>query len=466
MIREEINVLDGYELVKREKKPRQIRTKSTSFSQIKKHFTDFRIRLLNKKLEREKDKAVTEGYKNPASERDSEKMMKRASNIARLEEKIKILDGEEVPVDYVSKRAIKIKKAMMRNISYTSDNIYAVGLENKEEVFNNIETPEVVPMDPEVQEEIAAKVRKIMEEDAKEAAKEVAAAEPVETPVQEEVAGYEPDAITKAEIKAEIDSELDKIKHDKAQAVEETKLPHIDLDEIQAVVNDAFKEMQDTPEASATIGSEEIKDVVEESFDNVDVDSKISLEDIKSEVDEAMDRIVSKNANTDAKIDRFNEDGSVTVYIPEGSDNFLLITTFTDKAPDWSNVKSQTNDVKVTETMTTTTITWKTKENVSGGSSTPTTPVTGGVYGLRGNFEGGNDWGTTVLLSEVSNGIYEGTITTTGAAAFKVVRVQENNIDYVEEWIGKNGGDVAISAAGTYKITFNASTKAITFTAA
>ena len=69
--------------------------------------------------------------------------------------------------------------------------------------------------------------------------------------------------------------------------------------------------MQDTPEASATIGSEEIKDVVEESFDNVDVDSKISLEDIKSEVDEAMDRIVSKNANTDAKIDRFNEDGSV-----------------------------------------------------------------------------------------------------------------------------------------------------------
>ena len=86
MIREEINVLDGYELVKQEKKPRQIRTKSTSFSQIKKHFTDFRIRLINKKLEREKDKAVTEGYKNPASERESEKMMKRASNIARLEE--------------------------------------------------------------------------------------------------------------------------------------------------------------------------------------------------------------------------------------------------------------------------------------------------------------------------------------------------------------------------------------------
>ena len=388
MIREEINFLEGCEFVTQEKKPRQIRTKSTSFSQIKKHFIDFSIRLLNKKLEREKDKALTEGYKDPASKRESEKMMRRASAIARLEEKIKILGGKDVPFDYVNKRAIKIKKAMMEKISYTSNNIYAVGLENKKEVFNSTETPEVVPMDPEVQEAIAAKVKAIMEEEAakeavnevaavepvetpvqeevaanvkmimeeeaaKEAAKEVAVVEPVETPIQEEVAvvepvetpvqevvatvepvetptqeevaavervetpvqevvaGYEPDAITKAEIKAEIDRKLDEIKQDKAQAVEETKLPHIDLAEIQAVVNDAFKEMQDTPEASATIGSEEIEGVVEESFKNVDVDSKISLKDIKSEFDEAMDKIVSKNAKTDAKIDRFNEDGSV-----------------------------------------------------------------------------------------------------------------------------------------------------------
>ena len=54
MMREGIDFLDGdYENVSLGKKPRQIRTKSTSFSQIKKYFTDFRVRLLNKKLERE-----------------------------------------------------------------------------------------------------------------------------------------------------------------------------------------------------------------------------------------------------------------------------------------------------------------------------------------------------------------------------------------------------------------------------
>jgi hypothetical protein len=163
---------------------------------------------------------------------------------------------------------------------------------------------------------------------------------------------------------------------------------------------------------------------------------------------------------------KVNDDGSVTVYIPEGNDNFLIITTFTSVSADWNNAKSKSKDVKITEGMTTTTISWEIQESVSGGSSTPTTPVTGGVYGLRGNFEGGNNWATTILLSETSNGIYEGTITTTGEAAFKVVRVQESNVEYVEEWIGNNGANVAIASAGTYKVSFNSSTKVITFTAA
>ena len=104
MMREGIDFLDAdYENVSLGKKPRQIRTKSTSFSQIKKHFNDFRIRLLSKKLEREKDKAVTEGYSEVFGKQDEERMMKRATTIARLEEKIKILDGRTVPIDYVDK---------------------------------------------------------------------------------------------------------------------------------------------------------------------------------------------------------------------------------------------------------------------------------------------------------------------------------------------------------------------------
>ena len=303
MIREGIDFLDAdYKVVPLEKKPRQIRTKSTSFSQIKKYFTDFRIRLLTKKLEREKDKAVTEAYPERFSEKDDERMMKRATTIARLEQKIKILDGEKVPVDYIDKRAIKIKKAMMKNISYTSGNIYTVGIDNKEAVFEATKQPEVVPMDPEVQESIAADVKKIMEEEKKEA-----------EAVQEEVAAYTPSPVTKAEIRAEIDEEFAKLagKAKKAVVQETVAEPHINLDEIKASIDEAFqavKEQKEVPQA--TIGTEAVKDVVEESFESVNVDSKISREDIKAEVDEAMGRVVSKNGATSAKVDRFNEDGS------------------------------------------------------------------------------------------------------------------------------------------------------------
>lgn len=312
MMREGIDFLDGnYENVSLGKKPRQIRTKSTSFSQIKKYFTDFRIRLLSKKLEKEKDKAVTEAYPEVFTQKDEERMMKRAATIARLEQKIKILDGETVPVDYIDKRAIKIKKAMMKNISYTSGNIYTVGIENKDEVFNATKEPVVEPMDPEVQAQIAADVKQIMAEEA-EMAKEEAAVE------EEKVAAYTPSAVSKAEIRAQIDEEFDKlVSRKKARDAQEAKdaieveEPHIDLDEIKASIDEAFKEVQknnSTPQA--TIGAEVVKDVVDESFDNVNVDSKISLGDIKTEVDEAMDRVVSKNGATGAKVDRFNEDGS------------------------------------------------------------------------------------------------------------------------------------------------------------
>ena len=301
MMREGIDFLDGdYENVSLGKKPRQIRTKSTSFSQIKKHFNDFRVRLLNKKLEREKDKAVTEGYPEVFGDKENERMMKRATTIARLEQKIKILDGEEVPVDYIKNRAIKIKKAMMKNISYTSHNIYTVGIENKEAVFNATEESKVEAIEREVQDKIAADVRKIMDEEKK-----------VEEAQEEVVASYTPGPITKAEIRAEIDEEFKKVVRNDKKTEKAVEEPHINLDEIKASIDEAFNQMKSKTEPEATIGPEVIKDVVDEQYDNIDVNSGISLEDIKTEVDEAMERIVSKNGNTSAKVDRFNEDGSV-----------------------------------------------------------------------------------------------------------------------------------------------------------
>ena len=205
----------------------------------------------------------------------------RATTIARLEQKIKIVDGLSVPVEYIDRRAIKIKKAMMKNISYTSGNIYSVGIENKDAVFEATKQPEVEPMDPELQKEIAANVQKIMEEKKEEERQQVQAEavpvvnEPVVEPVQveqvqaqEEVPSYTPSPVTKAEIRAEIDEEFEKLagKAKKVANVQDKKVeqPHINLDEIKASIDEAFSEAQkDKVVPESTIGTAEVKYVVE-----------------------------------------------------------------------------------------------------------------------------------------------------------------------------------------------------------
>ena len=146
-----------------------------------------------------------------------------------------------------------------------------------------------------------------------------------------------------------------------------------------------------------------------------------------------------------------NADGTVTVYIPEGLDNFLIITTETNKTASWDNVKSQTNDTKVVGTAAT--VTWKQKENVSG-STTPSTSQT--AYVMKGNFDNGNDWAADINMTKVTDDIYEGTITVSGASAeLKVKKAGE------ELWYPDN--NVVIEGAGTYKITFTVSTSNVTF---
>lgn len=160
-----------------------------------------------------------------------------------------------------------------------------------------------------------------------------------------------------------------------------------------------------------------------------------------------------------------NQDGTISVYIPEGCDNFLLITTFAYKAADWNNVKSQTNDIKIVEGTTTMGVTWKTQENVSGGSSQPgtQTPAVAGNYGLRGTFDGG-DWGTTTLLTKVTDDLYELEINATEAAEFKVVSVKADDVTYVVEWIGNNGEANFQLQPGSYKVSYTVSTKTVVIT--
>ena len=82
--------------------------------------------------------------------------------------------------------------------------------------------------------------------------------------------------------------------------------------------------------------------------------------------------------------------------------------------------------------------------------------VEGIPYGVRGTFDGG-DWGTTTLMSKVSEDEYEIIITASSAAEFKVVKVKEDNSSYVEQWIGQGEANFKLTA-GSYKISYKLST--------
>ena len=159
------------------------------------------------------------------------------------------------------------------------------------------------------------------------------------------------------------------------------------------------------------------------------------------------------------ELGKVNEDGSITIYVPEICDNFLFITTFKDRPADWNNVKSQTNDVKIEEGKTSYTVTWKAQENVGGSGST--TPATS-LYGLRGTYDGG-DWGTTLFMTQVTSDVYAVNITVTESAEFKVVKVKEDDATFIEIWFGQNNTTVE---AGTYQVTFTVSTSTLTVTKA
>lgn len=137
MMVDKIDLLDNdYNLVSRKASPRQIKTRSKSFSSISGIFTKFRISRLEKKLEKSRKSFVNqEIHKNLGDSsvvRKTEKNIeKKAKAIAKIEEKIMILSKENVPTNYVENRAIKLRKNMMSNLSHNSSMAYLLGIKSE-----------------------------------------------------------------------------------------------------------------------------------------------------------------------------------------------------------------------------------------------------------------------------------------------------------------------------------------------
>ena len=127
---ENIELVDrDYENCSKEAMPRQIKTRSLSFRNIVEKFRQFRIRRLERKMEKIVDKTLSSDY---SKSKIADKLMSKSLKLARLEEKIRILQKENIPSKFVKSRAIKLRNYMMENTVKSAAGLYFVDLDDSD----------------------------------------------------------------------------------------------------------------------------------------------------------------------------------------------------------------------------------------------------------------------------------------------------------------------------------------------
>ena len=317
--------------------PRKIRTKSTSFGSIRARFNEFRLNLLQKKLDRVQEKALTDDYLRNKLEKQVDK---KALAIAKLEEKIMILSKENVPENFVSNRALKLRNNMFQNLTYKCGRYYSIGLEKKEEIFGSTES-EVAP---------ALVSSEIVEE--KETENSEGVPEISDIPVAAMVNSSDsdqidvvPDSLERKQIEDAVNSEFAALgdpivnKTESEDEIEEytsSESSSLSANEVQSVIDESFNELESIPEI---VGPYEDTPKKDESLDNVSINIStgektyvddaqqedptlissdvegssptLSVDDIKQEVDDVINKIkVSRNESNSARVSHFDADGN------------------------------------------------------------------------------------------------------------------------------------------------------------
>lgn len=327
MMVDKIDLLDNdYNLVSRKASPRQIKTRSKSFSSISGIFTKFRISRLEKKLEKSRKSFVNQeihkNLGNPSVVRKTEKNIeKKAKVIAKIEEKIMILSKENVPTNYVENRAIKLRKNMMSNLSYNSSAAYSLGVKTEadeikaiDKIFNEdsplsinervreseledvedveeqendqVETPESI-MSRE-SEEIGRSVSSILDEDT---SKELEVADDKEV-----------DAVEKGEVSSD---ESDKTVNE--PVIESKQIP--DISTFMKDIDLNVDTYQDSTNSNSVIDENESREHIEVVPTDIDRDA------IKSSIDDQFENIAKSG-------EVFEEETITNAGRPNIDDNF------------------------------------------------------------------------------------------------------------------------------------------------
>lgn len=340
MMVDKIDLLDNdYNLVSRKASPRQIKTRSKSFSSISGIFTKFRISRLEKKLEKSRKSFVNqEIHKNLGDSsvvRKTEKNIeKKAKAIAKIEEKIMILSKENVPTNYVENRAIKLRKNMMSNLSHNSSMAYSLGIKN--------EADEAKAIDKIFNEDSPLSINERVRESELEDVEDVEEQENDQVETPESIMSHESEEIgrsvssilagdTSKEFKVADDKETDAVEKEEVSSDESDKEVSKPVSESEQIpdISTFMKDIdlnintyQDSTNTNSVIDENESREHIEVVPTDIDRDA------IKSSIDDQFENIAKSgdiseeetitNAGRPNSENRFNSiDNGVKFVSPE-----------------------------------------------------------------------------------------------------------------------------------------------------
>lgn len=327
MMVDKIDLLDNdYNLVSRKASPRQIKTRSKSFSSISGIFTKFRISRLEKKLEKSRKSFVNqEIHKNLGDSsvvRKTEKNIeKKAKAIAKIEEKIMILSKENVPTNYVENRAIKLRKNMMSNLSHNSFMAYSLGIKS--------EADETKAIDKIFNEDSPLSINERVRESELEDVEDVEEQENDQVETPESIMSHESEEIgrsvssildgdTSKEVEVADDKEVDAVEKEEVSSDEsdkEVSEPVVESEQIPDIstfmkdIDLNVDTYQDSANANSVIDENESREHIEVVPTDIDRDA------IKSSIDDQFENI--------AKSGDISEEETITnAGRPNIDDNF------------------------------------------------------------------------------------------------------------------------------------------------
>lgn len=321
MIFDRIELKDhDYGTVKKSSKVRKIKFKSVSFQNISRVWNNFRLKQLDKKLERAKEKTLNMEFGMGSFDRKTGEEMSKAESmilrkttaIAKLEAKINFLQfGTEVTDDFVSSRAIKIKDNMMKNMRYNANAAYSIPDDKKAEIFA-VEEPTTEDVIAAAKKGVDDALNRIMKKKPVTPAKETTSQEAETAPVIK--------APTKEEIRKTVDEMFAEEQKRREQATEASTETVVEQEEVREEVKKGLDKVEVTP----TVEKKEVAETIDTELGKIEVVPTVKKDDVADTIQDELSKIVVTKNQSNKVNPYINEDGTYRMKKEDIDDDFRV----------------------------------------------------------------------------------------------------------------------------------------------